>query len=377
MKIQFDTPPSTPQETNGVAVRYAAAKRQVPQWRWYLLLGMVLALPAYLLVRFAMSYWWESTPAQVVLEQMVLRAPISGRIVQTLDAGAAVAAGSAVLRIAPPETASLDSTRTPPPAPQPSPPSARDIANAAATRSAAAARLRLLEESEQIARQQLALHQQRVQRMQTLMDQAAATRQEVEAMRLQALQAQTDLSRARADLGEHRATMARDAALARQQAQEAAAPAVSTTTLPADTSAPETLAMGQGIAITAPVQGTVLRVVAHAGEWVQAGSEVAILQGGNEPMVHAYLPADQSRYAQPGRMATLQFMDGRKLRARVVGVVGEAQSTPADRVSPLSPRPPSIVTRLEPLEPIPEAYRIHALPLDVRFDWVRKNQGWW
>ncbi len=63
MKINFDAPPTSAQETNGLEVRYAAAKRRVPRWRWYLLLAMVLVAPAYLLVRFSIAYWWVSTPA--------------------------------------------------------------------------------------------------------------------------------------------------------------------------------------------------------------------------------------------------------------------------------------------------------------------------
>ena len=55
MKINFDAPPTSAQETNGLEVRYAAAKRRVPRWRWYLLLAMVLVAPAYLLVRFSIA----------------------------------------------------------------------------------------------------------------------------------------------------------------------------------------------------------------------------------------------------------------------------------------------------------------------------------
>ena len=64
------------------------------------------------------------------------------------------------------------------------------------------------------------------------------------------------------------------------------------------------------------------------------------------------------------------FMDGGRIRAEVVDVVAEAERTPAERTSPLTPRMPSIVARLRPVEPLPPAYRIHQLPLDVRFDWV-------
>ena len=63
MKIQFDQPPGSAQENNGLSVRYAAAKRKVPRWRWYLLLAMVLTPPAYLLTRFLVAYRWGATPA--------------------------------------------------------------------------------------------------------------------------------------------------------------------------------------------------------------------------------------------------------------------------------------------------------------------------
>ena len=72
MKIQFDKPPGSAQENNGLSVRYAAAKRKVPRWRWYLLLAMVLTPPAYLLTRFMVAYWWETTPAIVMTEQVVV-----------------------------------------------------------------------------------------------------------------------------------------------------------------------------------------------------------------------------------------------------------------------------------------------------------------
>ena len=78
MKIQFDMPPASAQQSNGVAVKYAAAKRNVPRWRWYLLLALVILPPAYFAFRFAMAFWWETAPALVQVERAVVRAGVAG-----------------------------------------------------------------------------------------------------------------------------------------------------------------------------------------------------------------------------------------------------------------------------------------------------------
>ena len=99
MKIQFDKPPGSAQETNGLFVRYAASKRKVPRWRWYLLLAMVLTPPGYLLTRFMVAYWWETAPAVVITEQVVVRAREAGRVTQIADIGALVRAGQPVIAL--------------------------------------------------------------------------------------------------------------------------------------------------------------------------------------------------------------------------------------------------------------------------------------
>lgn len=189
-------------------------------------------------------------------------------------------------------------------------------------------------------------------------------------MRLQSMQAQAGVDRARADLAENAAQVARDRALAlaalRAQSPVPLANAggiSGTGPLAASASLPSP-------DVVAPFDATVVRQLVRRGEWVVPGTDVAVLQGRGAPMVHAYVLPNEARYAQVGRQASLQFMDGGRIRAEVVGVVAEAERIPAERVSPLSPRMPSIVVRLRPLEPLPAAYRIHQLPLDVRFDWV-------
>jgi multidrug resistance efflux pump len=354
LKIQFDIPPTSPQESNGLSVRYAASKRQVPRWRWYLLLAMVLTPPAYLLGRFAISYWWENTPGLVVTEQAVVRAPAAGQVARVAAVGERLQAGQTLM-----ELIKEPPANTAPTSPQPQLSAPTAVAELPSTTQPLAIRLAAQEEAHRLAQQQLALLQDKFNALQSLRAQGAATRNEADNAQAQVLQAQAEASRARAAASETRALLG--------QARAAATPATAVQRDATGTSLPPLL--------KAPFDVTVVRQLVRAGEHVEAGADVAVVQGtAKPPLVHAYLPPSQARYAQPGRQATLHFMDGRKLRAEVQDVISEAERTPAERVSPLTPRMPSIVVRLRPLEDFPPGYRIHYLPLDVRFDWVW--DGW-
>lgn len=350
MKIQFDKPPSSAQETNGLSVRYAASKRNVPRWRWYLLLAMVLIPPGYLLTRFMVAYWWETAPAIVMTEQVVVRAREAGKVTHIASTGTSVRAGQTVIAV----ESTTGATQVPPAKATPAesmghPP--RASMDAFTTRQAS------LDEGLRLAQSQLVLQQAQLRTLQALQAQGAATRQEVDNAQSQVLQARANANRARADANESRALFAREQA--KELAVAPTPPATPAMALPTD-----------GADVKAPFDVVVVRQFVHQGEWVERGADVAVLQGPAPAMIHTYLPPDQARYAQVGRKATLRFMDGGRIRAEVVDVGGEAERTPAERTSPLTPRTTSIVARLRPVEPLPPAYRIHQLPLDVRFDWV-------
>ena len=377
MKIQFDTPPSSAQEANGLSVRYAAAKRRVPRWRWYLLLTLVLVPPAYFLARFAASYWWETAPAIVVTEQVVVRAQHPGRVEHAVPAGEQVAAGHPLMELREPARSDPDGALQMPlqmPLPMPmqmqTPAQTAEVARQAAAQAPAQAqaatlslRQSMLDEALRLAQRQLALQQERLRTMEQLRSQGAATRQEVDNAKFQEIQALSDAGKARAGARENQALLASERAAART------APAIAPSSAPP---APSNAATASAVhAVVSPFTGLVVRQLVREGEWVQPGADVAVVQAQTEPLVHAYLPPERARYAQVGRQATLHFMDGGQARAEVVSVVAEVERTPSDRVSTLSPRMPSIVVRLRALEPVPAAYRIHQLPLDVSFDWVR------
>ena len=362
MKIQFDAPPSSPQESNGLSVRYAASKRQVPRWRWYLLLAMVLTPPAYLLGRFAVSYWWETTPGLVVTEQTVLRSITPGQVLSIASVGDKLRAGQSLMAVK--KDAPVDIN----PVTQRATESAAATAAAnRATREPLAERLAAQEEAHRLTQQQLVLQQERLWAIQSLRAEGAATRGELDNAQAQVYQAQAEANKARAAAQETRLAIA-----------QARAPTLATTAQAATAKTEASPNQGKEsnqddlqLVMKVPYDLVVVRQLVRAGEHVEQGSDVAVVQGTSKPpLVHAYLPPNQARYAQPGRLATLHFMDGRSVRAEVQDVISEAERTPAERVSPLTPRMPSIVVRLRTLEELPSSYRIHYLPLDVRFDWV-------
>lgn len=326
MKIRFDAPPGAGQDPSGLAVRYAAAKRQVPRWRWYLLLALVLAAPLYLAARFLGGLLFAQVPAIVVLEQSVVRVPQGGLVEYVATQGQALAAGAPVLRMSP-------SAAVEPPRPLASP-------------SLGQARERMLREAVALAERQWRLRRERFARIEALQAQGAATRPEVEAARAQALQAQADLNRARGELAEHREALAAQARGVLPSPSQAAV---------------------AGPVVPATFDAQVARVYVHAGEWHPAGTEAVLLQSAGPARVQAYLDPSQARRAEPGRRVTLRFADGHRAAAEVVEIVPHVERLPAERVSPLSPRTASLLVQLRPLEPLPARYRIHGLPLDVQF----------
>jgi multidrug resistance efflux pump len=184
--------------------------------------------------------------------------------------------------------------------------------------------------------------------MQALFDDNAATAGEISGARAQVLQAEAGLAHAQADLGDAQAASVRPAQ------RDAGGTHISTSLEPSPP--------------VAPVAGSVSRTFVHAGDWVTPGTDLVQLAADRPPLIHAYVEASQSRYAEVGRRATLRFLDGLQVGASVIGIAPQAARLPSDRVAPLVPATQSILVELKPDQPLPQRYRIDELPLDVRFE---------
>ena len=348
MKINFETPPVSATESDGLAVRYAQAKRTPPRWRWRLVLLLLAIMPAYLLARFLISSFWQEAPGLVVMQSSLIRSGVIGHVTYLAPEGKELQRGEVLARVerTTPATLSngLQSTGSKPLTSDPREPA--------------------LQEALGLASRQRDQLQQRASLMQNLRSQDAATVQEVQSAQIEVLQAQTQMARIRGELAElqeqrHRATLG----VQRQQAlQNSANPQMER----------------KEEVVYMPYTGTVARHQVAQGEWIDATTDMVSLLSTEAPVVQAFLNPKELDRTTPGQQATLIFQDGGRVAAQVLGVAAEAERQPAESVSPLVPRNLSVVVRLQPLEALPERYRVFRLPLSVRFEgpktWPWLNQ---
>lgn len=343
MKIRFTTPQTVANEQNGLHVRYAAAKRQLPRLRWYLLLLLVCLPLIYLATRILLDLWWEASPGFVAMPHSSLKAALSGRMQVLVHEGDRVRAGTLLARVqavpagaAPASLVGLN-------------PALRqlDEGTGKSRASQGAALLRLMLEQRARMAQRLAVVNQ-------LIGEGAATLAERQQAEAQLLAAQADVLRAQADV------QGAGSALQRLQLQR------QLDSQPAQ--APTAVAGTPGVDLLAPADGTIVRSFALNQDWVAQGTELFVLQRQDAPEVRVFIHPKDGRNARLGARAELRFMDGGRAGASVVKIEVEAARTPPERVGPLASRIQSIVAVLKPDQPLPSKYRIADLPMDVRFE---------
>jgi len=364
MKVRFNTPPTDAAESNGLPLRYAAARRKVPRLRWYLLLALVTAPLLYFSGNIFLAAIWDSSPGFVVLNEVVVRAEAPGIVHTTMREGAAVQPAlplgtlqvqAAATGLTAPDTRGADLT-------------ALALARRAHAQalSAAHARVKQAQGLLPLVRQQVAVAARRLADLDRLLVQGAATAAERGQAQGQWAAAEADRLRAEAELENARQALQTLAADAPVQSDGAAAGnALSATSGHA--------ALQRNV--VAPSPGNQLHWLVRDGEWVAQGTDLAIVYLPDAPLVRVYISPSDMLDAQVGVRTELLFMDGVRLPATVVRVGVEASRIPPERVGPLATRMQSIVAELKPDAPLPMHYRINSLPLDVRFSrfsrWIR------
>ena len=359
MKIRFDSPPASAEENNGIPVKYDAAKRQVPKWRWYLVLGIVLLIPLYFLYHLLVTTMLRASPGMVVVDQVVMRAPITGQVAEIAKEGDAAAQGQRLVRVVQNQVPVAPANASASPAAGAGTPADQAYA---AQRRELQGQQSALQSSLQAAQGRTALMADRVRQMEALLRQGAATRQEVDSARMQQLQVQSEVAQLQRDI---LAASQQQSALQLQSVKDAAASRQAVGLAQTSAAIPEAELM-------APLPVEVARSFVKSGEWVVAGDELLVLKTRKEPWVQVYLTPQQIKFARKGQKATLVFMDGSKIPAEVDEVMSETQRIPAERVGPMEAQGAAVVAKLRPLQPLDDAHRVNRLPIDVRF-----ATRWW
>ncbi len=339
MKIRFSSDPLVAHEANGLAVRYAASKRNIANWRWRVLVLLVLVPFFIFLARLLYGTIWADMPGFVALEETVLKVPVAGHIVSTATVGQRVNEGDVIAElrneVLENEYSTLLKQRDETAALTPS---------ASGNRGNRAAKLAVAEamQAYELSRQQSALVAQ-------LAEQEAATQAEVTAAMMAMASAQRNLRTAQ-QLAVPKATPVR------------VAPPEENVRIA------EIAAIRESQKIRATGTGIVAQVFGKQGEWLSPGSEVATLRLERPARIEVFVEPSWAQYATVNSWATINFLDGYSHRAQVKEVKMQAQRLPPDRANPLTVRHHSVVVLLEPAGKLPDAYRVNVLPVNVQFD---------
>lgn len=345
MKINFKQPP-TAFETNGLAVQYAPSKREMPRWRWRVVVILVLAPLLVFLARLVYGAVFVSMPGFVMIDHTVIKTPVAGRLVHSLKVGDHVRPGDLIAQLS---NEVLEAQRN---VLRSSVAQAQMVTSVRAGPVDDAVRR---DEIRRTAQPLIELRQRQYANVRALVDMHAATQGELDDAWLQLLHARRELA---TTAGSRPSTLPRPDAELRALAERLSE---------ASTKLAE-------LRLAAPEEGVVSQVFAKPGEWVGENAEIAAVNANGAPRIEVFVEPSWVKEAKVGQWATIHFMDGYSHRAKVAEVRMTAQRLPPDRANPLVVRHHSIIALLEPEPALPERYRINILPVNVEFDLFRFGQ---
>jgi multidrug resistance efflux pump len=297
MKIRFDSGKErNPTQENGIHVLYAPGKRMAFRLRWYLILFLVASPLIWLVGNFVYGLVLIDAPAQLHLPIQEVRARDAGRVDRIfVTVGEQVHSQQPLLDLDNPEWR------------------ARLLQLAALpTQSLRADDASLVLKERQVLSARVGRAEQRVAQLQSLLQQGAATRGEV-----QAAQAERDGYRADLLAFERREQIARQSPdrIDRELIQQNTEQQWLKTRL-------------QALSISTPETGRVAEVLVNPGENVGPGTLLMRLELQAEPLLWVYLEPRNISYAGIGRPLKVRMPDGEWRDAHVVQAVDSASRTP-------------------------------------------------
>ncbi len=329
MKIHFNSPPSKPEESLGLSVRYAPAKRALSKWRWRFIVLLLIWPLLFYLGKYLYSTIWANMPGYVEMEETVLKTPVPGKISHALNVGSSVTKVEIIAQL---ENGELNA----------------EYSDLIAKKTESRERKAGGTEALVVASKLRDYRKERYLTMVKLGSRGAATEADV-ADSFAALQAaEKDVLNARADI---------DARHVEKNAENTAEPRLA-----------ELQWKIESLKIKAPWSGVVAQVYAKPGEWIPGGGDVASIRSENPPFIQAYVEPAMAKYATVGHLATIRFLDGGSVRARVTSVGLATHRMPSDAYNPLLSKGESIVVVLETASLLPSKYRIRGLPVNIHFD---------
>lgn len=338
MKIRFNSDKErNPTQDGGLKVLYAPGKRGAFRLRWYLILLLISSPLLWVFGRLGVGYLRVEAPAQIEVPVVELRAREAGTVAELLvKAGDHVQPGQRLLSLDNPEWRLRIQQLQPGEVPVASSPSTEAL---------------------QLQQRAIELARQRVNQVQALLAQGAATRGEL-------LNAQAELNTQQQVLLDLQA---------RLRAQRSQAEGDPLQLLREDRERQWLQSRLDGLQFTASEEGRVAEVLVSVGENVGPGTLLLRLERSAEPLLLIYLEPRFAGYAEPGHPLEVRMPDGSWRSARVLQAADSARRLPAGMQKPFTVSQMGLLVPAEFEQPLPPLWRVDQLPLKVRFphDWAR------
>lgn len=338
MKIRFNSDKErNPTQDGGLKVLYAPGKRGAFRLRWYLILLLISSPLLWVFGRLGVGYLRVEAPAQIEVPVVELRAREAGTVAELLvKSGDHVQPGQRLLSLDNPEWRLRIQQLQPGEVPVASSPSTEAL---------------------QLQQRAIELARQRVNQVQALLAQGAATRGEL-------LNAQAELNTQQQVLLDLQA---------RLRAQRSQAEGDPLQLLREDRERQWLQSRLDGLQFTASEEGRVAEVLVSVGENVGPGTLLLRLERSAEPLLLIYLEPRFAGYAEPGHPLEVRMPDGSWRSARVLQAADSARRLPAGMQKPFTVSQMGLLVPAEFEQPLPPLWRVDQLPLKVRFphDWSR------
>jgi multidrug resistance efflux pump len=303
MKINFNRKPTEPDIDQNLKVPYAPAKRKLFQFRWYLILALVVSPFVYVFWSALMGWLMVDAPGYVEIPTYQMFAPQSSVVNKILvKENEAVEKGVALIQLIRPEGEKRleilrDETYNPSP--------------------------------KALYGKQVELVRKSLKDYEALYKSGAATIGEVDAARLRLLQVMS--------MDQRWLTQLADTELA-----------------------------AQNIVIKAPNNSIVIRVETKEGVSVQQGDPLITIQEAAKPRVIALLAPRFALYAHPGQKASVKWDSGLEVDATVL-FEGTVSSQIPEKMRNFKNQNQGIVVQLELHSDIPGVLAVDSLPVKVKF----------
>jgi len=303
MKINFNRKPTEPDIERNLRVPYAPAKRKLFQFRWYLILALVVSPFVYVFWSALMGWFMVDAPGYVEIPTYQMFAPQHSVVNKILvKENEVVEKGVALIQLIRPEGEKRleilrDETYNPSP---------KDLYS-----------------------KQVELVRKTLKDYEALYKSGAATIGEVDAARLRLLQVMS--------MDQRWLTQLADTELA-----------------------------AQNILIKAPNNAIVIRIETKEGVNVQRGDPLITIQETTKPRVIALLAPRFALYAHPGQMATVKWESGLEVEATVL-FEGTISSQIPEKMRNFKNQNQGVVVQLELRSNIPGELAVDSLPVKVKF----------